>query len=127
MAKDAVLFVLVLLAARASNAYEPNYCPFPPHEQPPGNMIPCKSVYSNHSGGQTLQVFVADPIVITIQRADPNGGSTASLIEKGDPPQQRGSVLEPNRPDFNEMSENPEDCSVLERSAHYWANKVIVL
>ncbi|UCD52799.1 MAG: VCBS repeat-containing protein, partial [Phycisphaerales bacterium] len=84
MAKDAVLFVLILLAARASNAYEPNYCRFQPHEQPPGKMIPCKSIYSNHSGGRTLRVFVADPIMIIVQRADPNGGLTASLIENGE-------------------------------------------
>ncbi len=84
MTKEVVFSSLLLLLAQTSKAYEPNYCPFQPNEQPLTKVVLCKPVYSNHSDGRALQVFVADPILITIQRVDPNGPLTASLIENGE-------------------------------------------
>ena len=83
MRREVVLFVLFLLTAQTAKAYEPNYCPFQRNEQPTSRVVPCKALYDNHVSGLGLQVFVADPIVITIQRADPNSRLTASLIEDG--------------------------------------------
>lgn len=83
MKKEVMFSVLFLLAAQSSKAYDPNYCPFQPGEIPASKVIPCKAVYRNNLYGRELQVFVADPIVITVQRTDPNSPFTASLIQNG--------------------------------------------
>lgn len=80
-AKNAIL--LVLLASPACWAYDPNYCPFLPGQQPAAKASPCELLGRKQSGETNLAVYTVCPgTVLAIQKTDPNGELSASLIEK---------------------------------------------
>lgn len=82
--RSRILFLVVLsFAVKTSQGYPPSHCPFEPNEFPASKVVRCKAVYEQRAYGKELFVYVSSPTIITIQRTDPNGPFTASMIENG--------------------------------------------
>lgn len=77
-------FVLLLLASSICLAYDPNYCPFEPGRRPASKAVLCEPTYEHDSSGDKLQLFAVCPgTILVVQKTDPSGALSASLIEKG--------------------------------------------
>jgi hypothetical protein len=74
---------MLMLASPTCWAYDKNYCPFPPGMEPASKAEVCEVVCRRQAGDRELALFAIGPgTILAIQESDPNGGLSASLIEK---------------------------------------------
>ena len=77
-------FLMLLVAAPVCLAYDPNYCPFEAGQRPASKAALCEVTYEQQSSDKPVALYAIGPgTILVVRESDPNGGLTASLLEKG--------------------------------------------
>jgi hypothetical protein len=77
-------FLMSLLAAAVCRGYDPNYCPFEAGQLPASKATLCEVTYEQQSSDKETSLYAIGPgTILVVRENDPNGGLTASLLEKG--------------------------------------------